>query len=163
MTHKLLPEIPLAELKARVGTEIGQSSWFTVTQDMIDRFADLTHDHQFIHVDPVRAAETQFGGTIAHGFLTLSLLSVFVNETIPPIRNTVLGINKGFDRLRFVSPVRTGARIRGRFVLASMEVKETGFVDSAYDVTVEIDGGEKPALAARWLAVTKVDLSKEPS
>ena len=88
---------------------------------------------------------------------------MFVNETIPPIRNTVLGINKGFDRLRFVSPVRTGARIRGRFVLASMEVKETGFVDSAYDVTVEIDGGEKPALAARWLAVTKVDLSKEPS
>ena len=123
---------------------------------MIDHFADATDDHQFIHCDPERAAaETPFGGTIAHGFLTLSLLSAMSYETLPPLEGADMGINQGFDTVRFVAPVKTGARIRTRFVLADVKVRPSGWVEIAHDVTIEIEGSKKPALTARWLTLTK--------
>ncbi len=125
-TSKLEP-VSLEEAKQAVGTEIGVSSWRTVSQEMIDKFADATDDHQFIHVDPARAAaETPFGGTIAHGFLSLSLLSTLAYETIPPVRESGIGVNYGFDRVRFAAPVKSGARIRGRFRLVELTVRPSG-------------------------------------
>jgi acyl dehydratase len=140
-------------LQALVGTELGVSGWHVVSQDMIDRFADVTSDHQFIHVDPVRAAETPFGGTVAHGFLTLSLLSRLGQEAIPPIEGRVMGINYGFDKVRFPSPVKAGARIRGRFVLGAITPRSPGELLLRYQATVEIEGEAKPAVSAEWLAV----------
>ena len=155
-TSKLEP-VSLEEAKQAVGTEIGVSSWRTVSQEMIDKFADATDDHQFIHVDPARAAaETPFGGTIAHGFLSLSLLSTLAYETIPPIAGTDIGVNYGFDRVRFAAPVRSGARVRGRFSLAEMTVRPSGWIHFNYDVTVEIEGSAKPALTARWLTLARL-------
>jgi acyl dehydratase len=148
-----LEPVDIDRLVANVGSEIGVSPWRTVTQGMIDMFADAIDDHQFIHVDPVRAAETPFGGTIAHGFLTLSLLSVFSYESIPPLANAEMGVNYGFEKVRFVTPVKTGARVRGRFVLADVNVRPSGWIQVATDVTVEIEGVKKPALTARWLTL----------
>ena len=113
--------ISLADMAARTGQDIGTSRWFTVDQAMIDGFADVTHDHQFIHVDPAAAAQTPFGGTIAHGFLTLSLLSAMVYDAVPPIEGVTMGVNYGFDRVRFVSPVKVDARVRGHFTLAACD------------------------------------------
>ena len=140
-----------------VGKEIGVSPWRVVSQEMIDKFADATDDHQFIHVDPVRAAETPFGGTIAHGFLSLSLLSALAYEAIPPIQGVNIGVNYGFDRVRFASPVRSGARIRGRFVLAELTTRPSGWLHLNYDVTIEIEGSKKQALTARWLTLAGMD------
>ncbi len=140
-----------------VGQEIGVSPWRVVSQEMIDKFADATDDHQFIHVDPVQAAETPFGGTIAHGFLSLSLLSALAYEAIPPIQGVNIGVNYGFDRVRFASPVRSGARIRGRFVLAELTTRPSGWLHLNYDVTIEIEGSKKPALTARWLTLAGMD------
>lgn len=148
-----LEPVDIDRLVANVGNEIGVSPWRTVTQSMIDMFADAIDDHQFIHVDPVRAAETPFGGTIAHGFLTLSLLSVFSYESIPPLANAEMGVNYGFEKVRFVTLVKTGARVRGRFVLADVNVRPSGWIQVATDVTVEIEGVKKPALTARWLTL----------
>ena len=106
-----------AELAARTGTEIGVSDWVEVSQDMIDRFADLTDDHQFIHVDPVLAAQTPFGGTIAHGFLVLSLLAKLGQSAEFVLEGIQMGVNYGFDKVRLVSPVRAGKRVSGRFTL----------------------------------------------
>ena len=146
--------ITLDQALSGVGQEVGVSPWRTVTQDMIDQFADATDDHQFIHCDPERAAtETNFGGTIAHGFLTLSLLSAMAFETIPRIEGADIGINQGFDTLRFVAPVKTGARIRTRFVLAKIKARPSGWIEVAHDVTIEIEGSLKPALTARWLTL----------
>ncbi|MGO9005484.1 MAG: MaoC family dehydratase [Beijerinckiaceae bacterium] len=145
----------LAELQARVGKEIGTSDWLRVSQERIDRFADATDDHQFIHVDPARAAkEAPFGGTIAHGFLTLSLLSKFAMEVVPKIDGRVLGINYGFERIRFLAPVRSGARIRGRFTLHSATLRSERELLLRFAVTVEIENEEKPALAADWLTLS---------
>jgi acyl dehydratase len=144
--------VTLEDLQKSVGTEIGVSPWREVTQKMIDLFADATDDHQFIHCDPERAArETPFGGTIAHGFLTLSLLSTMTYETLPPLEGGGMAINQGFDKLRFITPVKTGWRIRTRFVLAETKVRPSGWVQLAYDVTIEIENVLKPALTARWL------------
>jgi acyl dehydratase len=152
-----LRTITLDELHAMVGQESALSPWRTVTQTMIDQFADATDDHQFIHCDPSRAAaETPFGGTIAHGFLTLSLLSAFAFETAPRLEGADMGINHGFDSVRFVSPVKTGSRIRARFVLADLKVRPSGWVQIANDVTIEIESAAKPALTARWLTLTFV-------
>lgn len=149
--------ITLDELQAMVGQESGLSPWREVTQTMIDQFADATDDHQFIHCDPARAAaETPFGGTIAHGFLTLSLLSAFAFETAPRLEGADIGINHGFDSVRFVAPVKTGSRIRARFRLAEVKVRPSGWVQVANDVTIEIDGSVKPALTARWLTLAFV-------
>ncbi len=148
------PAVSVEALKQRVGQEIGLSDWHTVTQDMIDRFAAVTDDHQFIHTDPVRAkAETEFGGTIAHGFLTLSLLSLFGREALPQIENRAMGINYGFDRVRFMTPVKSGARVRGRFTLKEIAERPGKMVQFRYGVNVEIEGAPKPALMADWLAL----------
>jgi acyl dehydratase len=154
--------ITLDQALSGVGQEAGVSPWRAVTQDMIDQFADATDDHQFIHCDPERAErETPFGGTIAHGFLSLSLLSAMTFETMPPLENTKMGVNHGFDTLRFLAPVKTGARIRARFVLADVKVRPSGWVQTAHDVTIEIEGSKKPALTARWLTLTLIERQPE--
>lgn len=157
-----LEPIPLEEMMQAVGQEVGVSPWRVVSQEMIDKFADATDDHQFIHVDPERAAaESPFGGTIAHGFLSLSLLSAMAYETVRPIRDAGVGVNYGFDRLRFVAPVRSGARVRARFTLAEMTVRPSGWVHVNYDVTIEIEGSKKPALVTRWLTLAMMEKKKE--
>lgn len=148
------PPISVDELKEKIGTDIGLSNWHVVTQEMIDRFAEVTHDHQFIHVDPVRAKkETPFGGTIAHGFLTLSLLSLVGSEVMPPIKGRAMGINYGFDKIRFISPVKAGGKIRGRFKLKEVNERAAKEVMFRYEVAIEIEGAEKPALVAEWLTM----------
>ena len=128
------------------------SRWFDITQAAINTFADVTHDPQFIHVDPERAAaETPFGGTIAHGFLTLSLLSAMAEDALPGVDNLRMGINYGFNKVRFLSPVPSGARVRGHFTLAEREEKQPGEHTIIFNVIVEIEGAEKPALAADWI------------
>ena len=144
----------LAEMQSKQGAELGVSEWVTVTQEMIDMFAECTHDHQWIHVDPARAAaETPFGGTIAHGFLTLSLGSKFVYEVVGALPGQVMGINYGFEKLRFLSPVRAGAKVRGRFTLKDMKKRKATELLRALDFTVEIEGQETPALVAEWLGL----------
>ena len=146
------PRRTLDELREAVGAELGVSRWFTITQEMIDQFADITEDWQFIHVDPERAArETPFGGAIAHGFLTTSMLSAMVYEAGPGLKGVVHGVNYGFDRLRYINPVPAGARIRGRFVLKTLDESRPGEVTYTNTVTVEIEGQEKPALVADWI------------
>jgi acyl dehydratase len=137
-----------------VGREVGVSSWHLVDQRRIDAFADVTEDHQFIHVDPERAVrETPYGSTVAHGFLTVSLLSVFSYEALPKIAGATRGVNYGFDRLRFVSPVRAGSRLRGRFTLIEAKLRGPDVLESRTSVSVEIDGAAKPALVADWIGL----------
>lgn len=148
------PPITLQAYQAMVGKEIGVSSWHMVDQPRIDTYADVTEDHQFIHVDPERAKkETAFGTTIAHGFLTMSLLSIMSYEVMPVIAGTTMGVNYGFDKLRFISPVRSGKRVRGRFVLAEAKLRKPNELQSRTNVTVEIEGEDKPALVADWLGL----------
>ncbi len=145
--------------KADVGNDEGTGEWFEVTQDQIDRFADITHDHQFIHVDPEKAAATPFGTTIAHGFLTLSMLTHLAKGTSSAAPNpakyegVLMGINYGFNKVRFVSPVKVGSRIRARAVTTNVELKGN-MVEVTRSFTIEIDGEEKPALVADWLTRT---------
>lgn len=145
--------ITLADLRAKIGQELGASAWLTIDQSMIDRFAGITQDRQYIHIDPVRAAATPFGGTIAHGFLTLSMLSHFAQQVLPRLEGLVMSINYGFDRVRFVAPVRSGARIRGVFKLEHLEIQASGRIQMRQEVTVEIEGETKPALSATWLSL----------
>lgn len=148
------PPITLEAYQAMVGQEIGVSSWRLIDQPRIDTYADVTEDHQFIHVDPERAkTETAFGTTIAHGFLTMSMMSVMSYEVMPAIAGTTMGVNYGFDKLRFISPVRSGKRVRGRFVLAEAKLRKAGELQSRTNVTVEIEGEDKPALVAEWLGL----------
>jgi len=147
------PPISLEAYQAMVGKEIGVSSWHLVDQPRIDTYADVIEDHQFIHVDPERAKETAFGTTIAHGFLTMSLLSIMSYEVMPVIAGTTMGVNYGFDKLRFISPVRSGKRVRGRFVLAEARLRKPNELQSRTHVTVEIEGEDKPALVADWLGL----------
>ena len=139
-------------LAAQVGQEIGVSAWTRIDQPMIDAFAKLTGDSHFIHVDPARAAAVlPSKGTIAHGFLTLSLLSNMAYQVCPTIEGVRFPLNYGFNRLRFVSPVRVGSRIRGHFLLKSFEVHSSGRWQAIYDVKVEIENEPKPALIAEWI------------
>lgn len=148
------PPITLEAYQAMVGKEIGVSSWHLIDQPRIDAYADVTEDHQFIHVDPERARkETAFGTTIAHGFLTMSMMSVMSYEVMPAIAGTTMGVNYGFDKLRFISPVRSGKRVRGRFVLAEAKLRKPNELQSRTSVTVEIEGEDKPALVAEWLGL----------
>ena len=148
------PPISLEAYQKMVGHEVGVSSWHVVDQKRIDVYADVIEDHQFIHVDPERArAETAFGTTIAHGFLTMSLLSIMSYEVMPVISGTTMGVNYGFDKLRFISPVRSGSRVRGRFTLAEATLRKPKELQSRTHVTVEIDGEEKPALVADWIGL----------
>lgn len=148
------PPITLEAYQAMVGKEIGVSSWHLIDQPRIDAYAEVTQDHQFIHVDPDRAKkETAFGTTIAHGFLTMSMMSVMSYEVMPAIAGTTMGVNYGFDKLRFISPVRSGKRVRGRFVLAEARLRKPNELQSRTSVTVEIEGEDKPALVAEWLGL----------
>ena len=148
------------DLAAMIGTEVGISKWIEIDQKRIDAFADATEDWQFIHVDPEAAKQTPFGGTIAHGFLTLSLLSAMTYDTNPPLDGVVMGVNYGFDKLRFLSPVRAGSKVRGRFKLLSADNKgaDAGVTRwlLKHEVTVEIEGSDKPALVAEWLGMQMV-------
>ncbi len=140
--------------RAGLGKEEGVGEWFTVDQARINQFADVTLDHQFIHVDPEAAKGTPFGTTIAHGFLTLSLLT-HLDSSIPKgdasrFSGMVMGVNYGFDKVRFVSPVKVGSRVRARAVLAAVELKEP-WVQTTRTLTVEIEGAPKPALVADWI------------
>jgi len=145
--------------KADVGNDEGVGEWFQVTQEQINQFADVTHDHQFIHIDPERAKATPFGGTIAHGFLTLSLLvklSQGASSGTPDpakFEGVLMGVNYGFNKIRFVNPVKTGSRIRARGVTTNVELKGSA-IDVTRSFTVEIEGEEKPALIAEWITRT---------
>lgn len=142
----------IARLESLVGQELGISDWRQVGQQEIDRFADVTDDPQYIHIDPVRAAASPFGGTIAHGFLTLSLLSTFGRQAVN-LEGRRMGVNYGFDKVRFVTPVKSGARVRGRFALKGIERRADNEIMIRYAVTVEIEGETKPALVAEWLSL----------
>jgi len=147
------PPISLESYQALVGLEIGVSSWHLIDQKRIDDYADVIEDHQFIHVDPERARATPFGTTVAHGFLTMSLLSVMSYEVMPAIEGTAMGVNYGFDKLRFISPVKSGRRVRGRFTLAEATLRKSKELQSRTNVTVEIEGEDKPALVADWIGL----------
>ena len=148
-----MPLAGLDDIRSRVGDEVGVSSWLTVDQARIDAFADSTEDHQFIHVDPEAAAAAGLGGTIAHGFLSLSLLSRMAAEAMLIPDGVKMALNYGFDRVRFLAPVRSGKRVRGRFTLDSVEEKAPGQWLMRHTVTVEIEGEDKPALTAQWLGL----------
>jgi acyl dehydratase len=148
-----MPVATVGEIDSRVGQEIGVSGWLTVDQERITAFADATEDRQFIHVDPEAAARTPFGGTIAHGFLTLSLLSRMATETILVPDTTKMVVNYGLDRVRFLAPVRSGKRVRGRFILDGIEEKVPGQILLRHVISVEIEGEDKPALSAVWLTL----------
>lgn len=135
------------------GTTIGPSDWMEIDQDRINAFADATLDHQYIHVDVERAATTPFGATIAHGFLTLSLMVHLIDGLTPEIPGTVMGINYGFDKIRFLNPVVVGSRIRLTGTVVDVQLKAENRYLATYDCTVEIEGEERPALVARWLAM----------
>jgi acyl dehydratase len=143
----------LDEIRSRIGEETGCSSWMSVDQDRITAFAEATEDQQFIHVDPDMAAKTPFGGTIAHGFLTLSLLSRMAAETFLVPETTKMIVNYGLDRVRFLAPVRSGKRVRGRFTLDGVDEKAPGQILLRHIVTVEIEGEDRPALSAVWLTL----------
>jgi acyl dehydratase len=148
-----MPIASLDEIQSKIGQEVGVSDWITIDQDRIDAFAEATEDRQFIHTDPSAAAQTPFGGTIAHGFLSLSLLSRMAAEAILLPDSLKMAINYGFDRVRFLAPVKGGKRVRGRFVLDSAEEKAPGQLLMRHSVTVEIEGEDKPALTAEWLGL----------
>ena len=148
-----MPIASLDEIRGRIGSEIGVSSWLVVDQARIDAFAETTEDRQFIHVDPDAAAAAGFGGTIAHGFLSLSLLSRMGAEAMLIPEGVKLAVNYGLDRVRFLAAVRSGKRVRGRFTLDSVEEKAPGQVLMRHTVTVEIEGEDKPALSAVWLGL----------
>ena len=139
-------------LKVREGVDEGHGDWFEITQDQINQFADCTIDHQFIHIDPERATPL-FGGTIAHGFLTLSMLTHLTNsieQDLPPLDGVMMGINYGFDRVRFLNPVKSGSRVRANSVVGKVELKGAA-INSTRVITVEIEGVSKPALMAEWI------------
>jgi len=144
----------LEDLQSKVGRELGVSDWVEISQDRISNFADVTEDHQFIHIDEEKAKMfTPFGGTIAHGFLTLSLLSRFAETGLPAVKGAKMGMNYGLNKVRFLSPVPRGAKIRGKFVLGSAEEKNPGQLLVSYQITAEIEGASKPAMVAEWLTL----------
>ena len=148
-----MPVASLDEIRAKVGQPLGASGWIEVGQDRITAFADATDDHQFIHVDPIAAAQTPFGGTIAHGFLSLSLLSRMAADVMQVPETAKMAVNYGLDRVRFIAPVRAGKRVRGHFTLDAADDKAPGQLLLKHTVTVEIEGEERPALTAQWLGL----------
>jgi acyl dehydratase len=148
-----MPVASIEDIAAKVGTEVGVSDWILVDQARIDAFAGVTDDHQFIHVDPQAAAQTPFGGTIAHGFLTLSLLSRMAADAMLRPETIRMGVNYGFEKVRFLAPVRSGKRVRGRFRLDRFEEKRPGQYQFVHEVVVEIEDEDKPALIALWIGM----------
>lgn len=141
----------IQDLVAKVGETLGTSEWMTVDQSRIDAFADVTEDHQFIHVNPEMAKATPLGSTVAHGFLTLSLLSKMLESAVEKPQ-VAMSINYGFDKVRFLSFVKSGAKVRGHFKLLEMEEKRPGQWQQTNEVSIEIEGEEKPALIAEWIS-----------
>lgn len=140
-------------MKDMVGQNLGTSEWLLVDQDMINKFADATGDHQFIHVNEEMAKMTPFGGTIAHGFLTLSLFPVLMAKSdCPRVEGVKMGVNYGGNKVRFLAPVRSGKRVRGHFKLLELEEKRPGQWQQTLEFTVEIEGEDKPAVMAEWIS-----------
>jgi acyl dehydratase len=137
-----------------INKALGQSDWLLIDQERINSFAESTDDFQFIHVDENAAAKTPFGGTIAHGFLTLSLLSSLCSDLVLKIDGTVMSLNYGFDKVRFLSPVKVGSRVRAHAKLLESVEKNPGQILTKLEVTIEIEGEDKPALVAEWLGMT---------
>ncbi|CJK92265.1 Probable enoyl-CoA hydratase 1 [Streptococcus pneumoniae] len=148
-----MPQVPVAQLKGYIGKELGHSEWLTIDQQRVDRFADCTGDHQFIHVDPEKAAQTPFGGTIAHGFLSLSLLPMLSGDLLVVPEGTRMGVNYGLDSLRFIQPVRVGSRVRLGLTLIDAHEKNPGQWLLKARAVMEIEGSEKPAYIAETLAL----------
>ncbi|MHA7872993.1 MAG: MaoC family dehydratase [Hyphococcus sp.] len=148
-----MPVIPAEKIDDYVGKETGVSDWLTIDQDRINAFADVTEDHQFIHVDPEAAKATPFGGAVAHGFLTLSMLSKLASGCVLVLEGVKMGVNYGFERVRFSSAVKAGKRVRGHFTLMSATQKIPGQWTFKYAVKVEIEDEAKPALVAEWLTM----------
>ncbi|HEX9807840.1 MAG TPA: MaoC family dehydratase [Alteraurantiacibacter sp.] len=141
------------ELQAKAGETIGTSEWLLVDQEMIDKFADATGDHQFIHVNPDMAKMTPFGGTIAHGFLTLSLIPVLTEKSdIERPEGIRMALNYGGNRVRFLKPVRSGKRVRAHFKLLEMEEKKPNQWQQTVEITLEIEGEDKPGYVAEWIS-----------
>lgn len=140
------------EVQAKVGEQIGTSEWAVMSQERIDQFAQATGDRQFIHIDPAKAAMTPFGGTIAHGFLTLSMIPYLsANSDLPKVEGVKMGVNYGGNKTRFISPVRAGKRIRGHWKLVELEEKRLGQWQQTHEITIEIEGEDKPALITEWI------------
>jgi acyl dehydratase len=148
--------VSLVEYRSLIGAEVGLSSWIEIDQARINAFAQATLDWQSIHVDPETAKTSVFGGTIAHGFLTLSLLSAMAQEALPAIESATTGVNFGINNLRFVAPVRSGKRVRGRFVLMAVSDRSPGVVQATLGVQVEIENEAKPAIVAEWVVLFHV-------
>ena len=142
------------EMANIVGIKLGPSQWVQLDQERINTFADCTEDHQFIHIDEEKAAQTPFGGTIAHGFLTLSMLAKFAEDIMVAPENMVMGMNYGFDKVRFLAPVRAGKRVRAAGEVMSVEIKDGNRLLVKMALSVEIEGEETPALVAEWLNMT---------
>jgi acyl dehydratase len=157
-THMQGPirSMTLDELKAYTGKEIGVSEWFTLDQQRINQFADVTEDHMFLHVNPEAAKATPFGGTIAHGLLTLSMVPVMAYQAMPGVSGTKMGVNYGYNKVRFMAPVKSGKRVRGHFTVKGLEPQSGGRMQILQDVTVEIEGESKPALIAEWVTMVWV-------
>jgi acyl dehydratase len=145
-----------ADYQAQVGQEVGVSDWILVDQARIDAFAECTDDRQFIHIDPVKAAATPFGTTIAHGYLTLSLLSAMAYDAMPGIEGAKMGVNYGLNKVRFMAPVKSGKRVRGRFKMLDVSERSPGVMQSTVEVSVEIEDEPKPALIAEWVTLAYV-------
>ncbi|MGI1677116.1 MAG: MaoC family dehydratase [Cellvibrionaceae bacterium] len=153
-----MPVVAKEKLQDYVGKEIGVSDWLTITQERVNKFADVTEDHQFIHVDPERAKETQFGGPIAHGFLTLSLLPHFGEQGCGlGVENVGVRINYGLNKVRFLAPVKVGSSIRARYKFLGYEEKRPGQILMSHEVTIEIQGEEKPAMIAESLGMAVIN------
>lgn len=151
-----MSKVKREDVQAQVGLQLEPTPWHTVTQEQINQFADCTLDHQFIHIDPEAAANTPFGGTIAHGFLTLSMLSHFSESFGFVIEGVYMGVNYGFDSVRFIAPVKVGKRIRAHAKTLEVIEKNPGQFMSKTEVTLEIEGEEKPALKAVWIGMQMV-------
>ena len=149
--------LTIAQFQAMAGSPLGTSGWILIDQPRIDAFADVTLDHQEIHVDPDKARQSPFGGPIAHGFLTLSLLSRMAYDVLPEIKGTGAGLNYGFDAIRFLAPVPAGKRVRGHFDLLDVSARGATGLIAAYEATCEIEGGVKPAFVAKWMTLFVVD------
>ena len=145
----------MAEVPGLLGSELGSSDWFVVTQEHVDQFAEATGDHQWIHVDVEKAKSGPFGGPIAHGYLTLSLLAPLSSQVLV-VTDTVMGVNYGLNKVRFLAPVRAGKRVRAHVELASVERKDDNRFLTQQNITVEIEGEDTPALYAEWLGMTVV-------
>ncbi|MEM7570063.1 MAG: MaoC family dehydratase [Pseudomonadota bacterium] len=151
-----MPIIAPEELSSYVGKEIGVSDWLEIVQPDVNAFADVTRDHQFIHVDVEKAKDTPFGGTIAHGFLTLSLLPSFADGRTLILDGMKMGVNYGLEKVRFLAPVKVGAHVRGRFTLVRAQERSPGVFQTIYDAVVEIKDEDKPALSAQWIVLQYV-------